>query len=261
VTRAEALLAEALDRPFTGWDFSWLADRMTIEPPWDYTSMVVEHARRSPDLLDMGTGGGEWLVALPTRPPRVVATEAWPPNVALAARRVRSIGGALVRDEGAVDNEAQAGRDPRGRLPFRDGGFHLVVNRHEAFVAREVARVLTGGGVFLTQQVDNANLDDCREMFGMPARPPERSWLARAVEQIEAAGMHVDDARTGSEAYYFADVGALAWYLKAVAPLHRDWADFDVADHRDALERLDERALAGEHIEIHQRRLLVRAHR
>jgi SAM-dependent methyltransferase len=261
VTRVDALLAEAFDRPFTGWDFSWLGDRMTIEPPWDYTAMVVDHARRSPDLLDMGTGGGEWLVGLPVRPSRLVATEAWPPNVALAARRVRSIGGALVRDEGAVDNEAQADRDPRGRLPFRDGAFHLVVNRHEAFVAREVARVLRAGGAFLTQQVDNANLDDCHDMLGMPARPPERSWLPRAVEQIEASGMHVEDARTGRETYRFADVGALAWYLKAVTPLHGDWAGFDVADHRDAFERLDERARAGAHIEVHQTRLLVRARR
>jgi len=37
-----------------------------------------------------------------------------------------------------------------GRLPFRDGAFALVIDRHEAFNAREVARVLAPDGVFIT---------------------------------------------------------------------------------------------------------------
>ncbi|MDQ3823081.1 MAG: class I SAM-dependent methyltransferase, partial [Actinomycetota bacterium] len=72
------LLAEAEARPLGGWDFGWLGDRMRSgELPWDFTAIVVERARRSPDLLDLGTGGGEWLASLPHRPPRTVATEGW----------------------------------------------------------------------------------------------------------------------------------------------------------------------------------------
>ena len=109
----------------------------------------------------MGTGGGEWLAALPVHPPLTVGSEAWPPNVAVAARTLRSVGGLSVQDEGALDNDEQLVSQPRGRLPYRTGAFHLVVNRHEAFVATKSRACLAPGGVFLTQQVDNGNLDDC----------------------------------------------------------------------------------------------------
>jgi hypothetical protein len=80
--RVNALLDEAERQPFVGWDFSWLRGRLDSQPlPWDYTATVVEHARNSSDLLDLGTGGGEWLAELSYRPPRTVATEAWGPNL------------------------------------------------------------------------------------------------------------------------------------------------------------------------------------
>ncbi len=223
--------------------------------------MAVDLARASPDLLDMGTGGGEWLGQLPVHPRLTVASEAWPPNVEAAARTLRSVGGYLVQDEGALDNDEQLVSQPRGRLPFRAGAFHLVVNRHEAFVAGEVARVLAPGGVFMTQQVDNGNLDDCCSLLGRADPPPAASWLPLAVAQIRAAGLTVEDARVGVETYRFADVGAFAWYLKAVGPLHDDWTGFTIESYRDAFARLDAQVRAGVPLEIRQRRLLVRAHR
>ncbi len=261
MTAVAALLAEAQARPFTGWDFSPYHDRTTIERPWDYTEMAVDLARESPDLLDMGTGGGEWLAALPLHPPLTVGSEAWPPNVAVAARTLRSVGGGLVQDEGAFDNDEQLVSQPRGRLPYRTGAFHLVVNRHEAFVAAEVARVLAPGGVFLTQQVDNGNLDDCFSLLGRTVPPRTASWLPLAVAQVRAAGLTVEDARVGIETYRFVDVGAFAWYLKAVGPLHDDWASFAIDSYRDAFVRLDVSVREGRPLEIRQRRLLVRARR
>ena len=140
--RVDELLAEAEAQPFTGWDFSWLGDRMRVERPWDYTQIVLDAARGAPDLLDMGTGGGEWLADLPYRPRCTIATEAWPPNVVGAARHLRAVGVPVVRDEGAADNARQATEPPCGRLPFRDRAFHLVVNRHEAFVAGTLAQAI-----------------------------------------------------------------------------------------------------------------------
>ena len=259
--RVDELLAEAEAQPFTGWDFSWLGDRMQVERPWDYTQIVLDAARRAPDLLDMGTGGGEWLADLPVRPRCTIATEAWPPNVAGAARHLRAVGVPVVRDEGAADNARQAADPPRGRLPFRDGAFHLVVNRHEAFVAGEVARVLAPNGTFVTQQVDNANLDDLYGLLERDRVPPDPSWLPLAVEQIAGAGLEITDARAGIETYRFSDVGALAWYVAAVGPLHAEWAGFTIAAHHDSFVRLDARARAGTPLELRQRRLLVQARR
>jgi hypothetical protein len=90
----EELISEAQDHPTEGWDLSWLAGRMeTRSLPWDFGEIVSEYARQSPDMLDMGTGGGEWLSSLPYRPPRTVATESWPPNVSVAKNRLTPLGG------------------------------------------------------------------------------------------------------------------------------------------------------------------------
>ncbi|HKF19614.1 MAG TPA: hypothetical protein VKF14_20815 [Candidatus Dormibacteraeota bacterium] len=51
---------------------------------------------------------------------------------------------------GAPHHDEQAADELLGRLPFRDGAFALVIDRHEAFNAREVARVLAPDGVFIT---------------------------------------------------------------------------------------------------------------
>lgn len=69
----------------------------TVPLSWDYTAIVSRCARRSSDMLDMDTGGGEWLAAFPDRPPRTLATEAWAPHVPVAAARLLRIGVRVVR--------------------------------------------------------------------------------------------------------------------------------------------------------------------
>ena len=75
--RVDTLLLEVERQPFEGWNFDWLAGRLDSDPlPWNYTAAVLERALGSPDLLDLGTGGGEWLASLAYRPALTVATEA-----------------------------------------------------------------------------------------------------------------------------------------------------------------------------------------
>lgn len=119
--------------------------------PWDYTAIVVEMAKASPDLLDLGTGGGEWLARLPRRPPRTVATEGWPPNYVVACKRLMPLGVEVVEYGSPWDN-LDLGNNVAS-MPFADHSFHLIVNRHESFVPAELARVMVAGGHFITQQV------------------------------------------------------------------------------------------------------------
>jgi SAM-dependent methyltransferase len=239
----DTLLAEAEAHPVVGWDFSWLGPRMvTSALPWDYDAIVLEHARRSPDLLDIGTGGGEWLAGLPSRPARTVATESWQPNLEIARARLRPLGITVVWHEAAPDNAEQSADETRGRLPFPSESFALISIRHEAFVAREVARVLTRAGTFVTQQV-GGNYEDFYEALELPRLDRRTAaWNLRlAVQQIEAAGLGITASGEGAETTSFADVGALAWYLKALP-----WAvdGFSIARHRSRLERLHGRIRA-----------------
>jgi len=251
VADLEQLLGEAETTATEGWDLGRLGDRISIRhPAWDFKEIVEEHARRASDLLDLGTGGGEWLSSLRYRPPRTVATEAWPANVDVAGRRLRPLGITVVRAEGAPDNAEQTPGETRGRLPFPSSSFELISNRHESFVATEIARVLVPRGVFLTEQTggDYGGFYDALEL-PRPARP-DRPWgLDLAREQLEAAGLRVVESAAGSEATTLTDAGAVAWYLRAIP-----WVvdGFSLERHRSNLEWLKQRIDAEGPITISQ---------
>jgi SAM-dependent methyltransferase len=230
------LLDEAQRHPTQGWDFAWLANRITTDAlPWDFATIVTGLARTSPDLLDLGTGGGEWLARLSLRPARTVATEAWPPNVVVARRRLEPLG-VEVRDVAAVaDNNDQYDDEVNVPLPFDDGEFHLVSSRHESFHAGDVARVLSRGGHFATQQVGDGLFREFRALFDAPQSTLPALTLEMLCAQVTRSGLTVIESGEALQTVSFADVGALAWYLRMIP-----WTvpDFDVAAQRDALERI-----------------------
>ena len=230
------LLEESIERPFSGWNFSY-DGRISSTFPWDFASIVGSHARHSPNMLDMGTGGGEWLSRLPFRPRSTKATESWEANVPVARKRLSSLGIEVIQVESAPDNVDQDSRSGGGLLPFPDGSFHLVTNRHEAFVATEVERILALGGRFLTQQVESGFSDNFRRLLGVPIQPISiRPWaLELSLIQIRKAGLRVEASGEGSEIISFADVGALAWYLKSFPRL---FPDFSAEIFRAPLHRL-----------------------
>jgi SAM-dependent methyltransferase len=242
------LLDEAAAAPVSGWDFAWAAGRIAWGPvPWGFTELAAEGLRTAAAALDMGTGGGEFLDGLADLPARMIATESWPPNVPVAAARLAKRGVPVIHCEGAVENALQS-RAGGGRLPFRDGAFDFVLNRHEAFVAAEVARVLGPGGRFLTQQAGSAP-DQFHALLGLdpPARPAFD--LDLLVGQVVRAGLAIERAEVAREAVQFADVGALTRYLRMVP-----WAvpGFDVVTHRRALESAADRDLV-----VYQERFLL----
>jgi len=197
-----------------GWDFSWLGSRLSASPPpWSYRTMVHRLALVSGDLLDLGTGGGEWLADLDHRPHRTVATEGWPPNVAVARARLGPLGVEVLGYQSPSENVTQAEVEPG--LPFPDGTFHLIANRHESFVAKEVARVLAQGGHFITQQVGGG--ERLAALLGItPPQPRARPWdMAPATVQLEAAGLRITDGSEIDQVETVADLGALVWYLRA----------------------------------------------
>ena len=251
-TGVEDLLAEAARVPVQGWDFSWLGQRFRTEaPPWDYDALVCAHAGRSPDLLDLGTGGGEWLASLPCRPPRVVATEGFAPNFPIAAARLRPLGIEVVAAD-APDNVAQEPGATEPRLPFADASCSLIVARHESYLPAEIARVLRFGGVFLTQQVGERNEDDVHVLLGR--RPPQPSgWnVVFARQQLEAAGLEVTRSDEAQVTTTFADIGAFVWWLRMISFS----LPFSLERDRDRLIELHQ---VGTPLLVRERRFLVEA--
>lgn len=234
-------------QPFTGWDFSYLDGRMVVEQePWSYLDRAAELMAQSSSVLDLDTGGGEKLLALRKHwPARVVATEDYAPNYDLASGRLSPLGATVVRTP--VSDTAA--------MPFADGEFDLVLNRHAAFNPHDVARVLSPGGSFLTQQVHGMWAWDLLEAFDATPERPEAT-PAKYVPLLEAAGLAIQNVEEWEGRLAFTDVGAIVYYLKATP-----WEvpGFTVKTHLPHLLALQRRVDAGEDLAFHAALYLIEA--
>lgn len=196
-------------RPFQGWDFSYLQGRYSEEPlSWSYETEVRALLKTADAVLDMGTGGGEKLLEFrDALPPNTVATEGYPPNFPIAQANLAPHGISVVRYDSETDS----------RMPFDDGTFDLILNRHESFDAPEVFRVLRPGGVFLTQQVDGRDMADLYAIFNYVLNYPHIT-LANCRQSLEAAGLVVERADDWLGKVNFTDVAALVYFLRAIIP-------------------------------------------
>ncbi|WP_328291527.1 class I SAM-dependent methyltransferase [Kineococcus sp. NBC_00420] len=223
--------AQRFSEPSTGWSFASFEGKVRSEnPPWSYTDLARRFLPAARSVLDLGTGGGEQLLGLAeVLPPDTHATEGWKPNVAVARAALAPHGIDLVA------HSAERGE----HLPYPDGRFDVVMSRHAAFDAADVARVLRPGGVFLTQQVDGRNLVDLSTVFGAdPVYPDTTLEVCR--QQVVDAGLVVEEAQEWSGSIRFADVATLLSYLRMMP-----WqlpGDFTVKRYASALLRLQQRA-------------------
>jgi SAM-dependent methyltransferase len=231
----EELVAEAAAHEFSGWDFSALEGRIRREGmPWDYAARVHEKAKDAHTLLDLGTGGGEFLAAVRPRPPLTIATESFMPNVPVAGRRLLPLGAYVIATEGAADNAKQTADEETGRLPLRTGSVDLVIDRHTAFRPAEVARVLRPDGTFITQQVGSADEIELCEALGAvtPTLSPD---VGQYASQLTRAGLEVIEARDAFPAKTYLDVGAILFNVLAIP---WSYGGFSLQEHRGRLKEI-----------------------
>lgn len=218
----DRLIADALAQEFSGWDFSYLSGRMVEQrPSWSYRQMVQAQAGEVDALLDMGTGGGEFLSSLQPLPPNTFATEGYPPNVPIAKARLEPLGVQVV----PIQSDEE--------LPFADERFDLVINRHESFWPLEIHRILKPGGKFITQQVGGSNNLRLNELIQERVEHEHSDWnLNEAVYWLENAGFQIFDQREEYPETVFTDIGAVVFYLKVIS-----WQipDFSVAKYFNRL--------------------------
>ena len=61
----ERLIRQADEVPFEGWDFGVFRGRFVeAEPSWKFSKLLRTHMQRTSSMLDLGTGGGEFLSSL-----------------------------------------------------------------------------------------------------------------------------------------------------------------------------------------------------
>jgi SAM-dependent methyltransferase len=224
----DELVVEALTAEFSGWDFRWGRERRPgEEPPWSYRQLVEARVASVTSLLDMGTGGGEFLASLSHLPSVTYATEGYAPNISIAQARLAPLGVRVIAFE---DDRA---------LPLPDQAVALVINRHESFWLPEVLRIMQPGSHFLTQQVGPRDVEQINAALGAPPNPDAARWsLGRLVRDFESAGFDVLRAEEAFSRSDFLDVGALVFFLRII-----EWQipDFDVNRYNPQLRALHAR--------------------
>jgi SAM-dependent methyltransferase len=245
----DELVAEAVAADVAGWGFDWMNGRATeARPPWGYSRLLSHQLSVVTSALDLDTGGGEVLAEAAILPPRMVATEAWPPN----AQRARELLGP--RGVEVVETVADT------PLPFPDESFELVTARHPVRpVWEEIHRVLAPGGCYFAQHVGPASAFELIEHFlgPLPRQRRERDPQREAAAAHDA-GFVVTDLRTARCRMEFYDVGAVVWILRRCV-----WwlPDFSVEKYHDKLIELDGRIRNGHPVIAHSTRHLIEARR
>lgn len=240
----DLLIAEA-SHPFSGWDFSYITatNRMAEGPlTWSKASKLLPMLRKAQSMLDMGTGGGEFLSRLQPFPLATYATEGYAPNIPIARQRLEPLGIKVFK----------VGED--GQLPFEDNQFDLVINRHEYYDPKEVLRVLKPGHRFITQQVGGKNEQNLNALLGAENYQYAHWTLDYAVRELHEAGLRILESKEDAPIMRFYDVGAIVYYLKAVP-----WQvpDFSVEKYLERLAQIHTQIEQQGYIDVLMHRFLI----
>jgi SAM-dependent methyltransferase len=223
-----------------GW--SWEVSPTLLGPPvpWKYLSRARQLASESKSVLDIGTGGGEkYSQILKDSSVFAVATESWEENVPIAAKTLNDLGAQLVQT-------------PVHILPFVNGGFDLVLSRHQSFNPSEIARVLKPGGHFLTQQVHGENWKELRRFF--PRMGDPKAEVEQYQRGFHQDGLTIIQAQVHKTRVAFRNIGEIA-YILTVTP----WTvpGFDIKKDVEALVRLEKELMDREGIILTHARFMI----
>jgi len=228
-----------------GWDFSYIEGKYEQEElPWDYRTEVRKYLQADSKILDMDTGGGEFLLSLNHPPQLCSVTEAYAPNVLLCKEKLIPLG---------IDVHEATGS---GKLPFADEQFDVVLNRHGDFNAEEIYRVLKRDGIFITQQVGAENDRELVEQLlpHLPPLPFPQQYLNLAEEQFRKAGFEILDGRECHVPIRFFDLEALIWFARII---QWEFINFSVESSLEKLYGLQEQLNCGKAIEGRIHRFLL----
>ena len=204
----EQWLKEERAAHIQGWDFSHIQGRYEEENdlPWSYRAVIEQYLESRYRLLDLDTGGGEFLLSLRHPYSNTSATEAYPPNVRLCEKTLCPLG---------VDfHRADASED----LPFEDEAFDIVINRHGSFCVSELHRVVKRGGIFITEQVGAENDTALVELLLPGTELPFPEMRLKLVsKRFQKAGFVILQSQEAFRPIKFYDVGAFVWFAHVIA--------------------------------------------
>lgn len=201
-----------------GWNFTHIKNRYrNYELPWNYEHIVRSYLNDKSSLLDIDTGGGEFLLSLHHPSYNTSATEGYMPNVELCKKTLLPLG----------INFKQA--DDYKNLPFNNNSFDIIINRHGNYDVNEIYRLLKRDGIFITEQVGEDNERDLIELL-VPGTQKKFHGLNLTDQQAKfvSSGFSILYSDEAFPAIEFFDVGALVWFAKII---EWEFCGFSVDEH------------------------------
>lgn len=212
-----------------GWDFSHISERYNEEDnlPWDFKSIIKNYLTDRMKLLDMETGGGEFLLELNHPYSETFAIEGYKPNVEFCKNKLLPLG----IDFKEADGEAN--------LPFDENQFDIVTNRHGDYTCSELKRVLKVNGLFLTQQVGAKNDWELIKLLQPETKEVAfpKQYLEIRKKELEENGFDILECDEVFQPIRFFDVGALVWFAKII---EWEFPDFEVDKYLERLYKAQE---------------------
>ena len=232
-------------KSFTGWDFSYLDGRWDEESlPWDYKKIILEYLKPDHQLLDIGTGGGEFLLSLNHPYCNTTITEGYLPNYQLCVNKLRPLGIRIlnyVGDEKLND--------------INDNQFDIVINRHESYNEEDLYRILKPNGIFITQQVGAYNNRDLATFFDENHIDsfPELT-LDKALNRLKSNNFNIIYKDEYFPILKFYDLGAIAYFAKII---QWEFINFNVKDNIDKFLILQEQLKQKDFISSKEHRFII----
>ncbi|MCM3086766.1 class I SAM-dependent methyltransferase [Bhargavaea ginsengi] len=205
-----------------GWDFGDLKV-FSEGVEWDFVQEVKSRCNQTDMLLDIGTGGGEYLLKL--SPSLLLAI-----GIDLSNEMIKT---AKTNLRNSTVSNVRFFQMPAEALQFPDELFDMVTSRHAPFSSNEVYRVLKAGGLFMTQQVSESDKSNIKKAFGRGQSLDEkdRTLQERYIQELQVAGFsHVQAFEYDATEYYERpeDLLFLLKHTPIVPDFGRDQNDFKV---------------------------------
>jgi SAM-dependent methyltransferase len=233
----ESWKEEEKNAKIKGWDFSHLKGRWSDEDdslPWDYRKTILKYLTPDMKILDIDTGGGEFVLSLGHPCENISVTEGYEPNFKLCKKTLSPLGITVEKSSDTM-------------LSFPNESFDLVLNRHGDLNPKEIFRVLKKGGFFITQQVGAYNDREFVKLLLPTATIPfPEQQLETQIKEFEKAGFEILEENEAFHTIAFYDTGALVWFAKII---EWEFPNFSVSKHLKNIIKAQEILNENESIE------------
>ena len=231
------------EKTFCGWDFSNISGYCSTETPWDYRSIVKSFLKNKMNLLDMGTGGGEFLLTLSHPYEKTWVTESYMPNISLIKKNLIPLGIHLCE----VDKDSD--------LDLSDNFFDIVTNRHESYDLGEIRRILKRDCLFITNQVggDNNIMLSSRLIDGYKPKYPNHN-LNNEKTKFISEGFEIIYSNEAIMPSMFYDVATIVRYAKII---EWEFPNFSVDKCLDRLYELHDEICEKGYVASNESRFII----